>query len=142
MTAAFFLAARVCLLQQCKSNSNATHIHTRQPILLCQWRSRQARGSHAVLGLQWGDGSTQPRRPHVKKMAVQLHPDVNNKDDKNARKISRFTKGLPDYYKLSENIKRLKISTSGDGPFGTRARSIAGSGPMWLVSPGNVQTGS
>jgi hypothetical protein len=57
-------------------------------------------------------------------MAVQLH-DVN-KDDKNARKISRFTKGLPDYYKIIRISMRLKISTVAMGHLEQEGRSVAG----------------
>jgi hypothetical protein len=60
---------------------------------------------YAVLGLQWGDGSTTTEiKAAYKKKAVLLHPDVN-KDDKNAhQKFQDLQKAYQTIMKLSENI--------------------------------------
>jgi hypothetical protein len=88
------------------SSSITAHINSRQ------FRSYFTNGDrvkredpYAVLGLQWGDGSTTTEiKAAYKKKAVQLHPDVN-KDDQNAhQKFQDLQKAYQTIMKLSENI--------------------------------------
>jgi hypothetical protein len=131
-TAAFVLGSKSPCSVCCStnSNSNAAHMNTSQVRSYFTNGDRVKREDpYAVLGLQWGDGSTTTEiKAAYKKMAVRLHPDVN-KDDKNAHQK------FQDLQKAYQTI--MKISTSGDGPFGTRAIGLPWIGPMWLVSLGN-----
>jgi hypothetical protein len=107
-TVAFVLGSRSpCSVCSTSSNSiNAAHINTRQVRFYFTNGDRVKREDpYAVLGLQWGDGSTTTEiKAAYKKKAVQLHPDVN-KDDKNAhQKFQDLQKAYQTIMKLSENI--------------------------------------
>jgi hypothetical protein len=107
-TAAFVLGSKSPCSVCCStnSNSNAAHMNTSQVRSYFTNGDRVKREDpYAVLGLQWGDGSTTTEiKAAYKKMAVRLHPDVN-KDDKNAhQKFQDLQKAYQTIMKLSENI--------------------------------------
>jgi hypothetical protein len=92
----------------CSSNSNSIspHVNSHQVRSYFTNGDRVKREDpYAVLGLQWGDGSTTTEiKAAYKKQAVLLHPDVN-KDDKNAhQKFQDLQKAYQTIMKLSENI--------------------------------------
>lgn len=87
-------------------NNDAANINARQVRSYFTNGDRVKREDpYAVLGLQWGDGSTTTEiKAAYKKRAAQLHPDVN-KDDKNSHeKFQQLQKAYQTIMKLSENI--------------------------------------